>query len=252
MDPLSITAATSSLVFSVVKNGRVIATLFEKFQEAQRCLFMIQTECTVLAAALSQLEVLFSRPPDSRPMQYPDHALEALDLSLVGCTLTFSVLSQEIDALAAGVDDSNAKMTKGKRVKYLWKEEPMNELLQQLRGQSSALTLLLKAFDSTSIDQILRIVQSGQQTFNQVKKGAASIRSAHPQEKYAESILDMAFDDTKTIYSITAPDAFETTLSVSSTTVEASLSQTSTQPLTNEMRLPYGWKAQYNSEYKAW
>jgi hypothetical protein len=30
----------------------------------------------------------------------------------------------------------------------------MHEMLQQLQGQSSALTLLLKAIDSSSIDQI--------------------------------------------------------------------------------------------------
>lgn len=113
-----------------------------------------------------------------------------------------SILSKEVDSLVENFDDNVAQTTKGKRVRYLWKEEGMNELLQQLRGQSSALSLLLKALDSSSIEQILNIVQSGQPTFQKVRDGAESIRVAHPQERYAESILDLKLDDTQTLYSL--------------------------------------------------
>ncbi|OQV00740.1 hypothetical protein CLAIMM_06199 [Cladophialophora immunda] len=208
MDPLSIAAATSSLVFCVVRSGKALAGIYEKYQDAQRCVFMMQTECTVLAAALSQLQMHFSTVSKSAMARYPEFVIESIDLSLVGCTLTLSVLSKEIEKLAAadGIDiDKNkpaARLGRGKKIKYLWKEESMNELLQQLRGQSSALNLLLRALDSSSIDQILSILRSGQDTFHQVQRGAASIRQAHPQEHYAESILDMKFDDTQTIYSL--------------------------------------------------
>lgn len=168
MDPLSITAACSSLAFAIVRNGRVLATVFEKYQTAQHSIFMIQTECTVLAAALSQLESSVTGSKASRLRGCPPSALEALDLSLTGCMLTLSVLEKEINRLTDGADDAALKMGKAERAKYVWKEESMNELLQQLRGQSSALTLLLKALDSTSIEQILSIVESGQPTFYKV------------------------------------------------------------------------------------
>lgn len=131
--------------------------------------------------------------------------MRAVDLSLVGCTLTLSVLSKEIENLTDTHGDSTTKMKKGKKLKYLWNEESMNELLQQLRGQSLALNLLLKALDSSSIEQILNIVQEAQPTLRQVRDGADSVRRCHPDELYAESITDMNFDDTQTIYSIELP-----------------------------------------------
>jgi hypothetical protein len=207
MDPISIATAASGLVFSVVQSGRALATIYGKYQDSQKCLFLIQTECTVLAAALSQLQMVFQRVSKQAMSRYPDNVIEALDLSLVGCTLTMSVLNKEVDSLVENIDDDAAKMTKGKRIKYLWKEETMNDLLQQLRGQSSALSLLLKAIDSSSIDQILTIVQSGQPTFQKVRDGAESIRLAHPRENYAESIMDLTFDDTQTLYSLDIPDS---------------------------------------------
>ena len=123
--------------------------------------------------------------------------------------MTLSVLSKEISSLVESNDDDAAKMTKGQKIKYLWKEDTMNFLLQQLRGQSLALSFLLKALDSSSIDQILTIVQSGQPTFQKVRDGAESIRKARPKERYAESIMDMSFDDTQTLYSLNMSDAVD-------------------------------------------
>jgi hypothetical protein len=133
----------------------------------------------------------------------------------------------------------------------------MNELLQRLRGQSSALTLLLKAFDSSSIAQILEIVQSGQQTFQTVRKGTASIRSSHPPENYAESILDLSFDDTKTIYSVEHPEVVEppeTNDPISA--ISSSLSSTTISPsskayISND-GIPEGWVARYYAEFGSW
>lgn len=254
MDPLSIAAAASALVFSVVRNGRALATVFEKYQDSQRCIFLMQTECTVLAAALSQLQVVFSKVSESTTSQYPEFVMEALDLSLVGCTLTLSVLSKEIDNLVESINDSDAKMSKGKKAKYLWKGESMDALLQQLRGQSSALTLLLKALDSTSIEQILAIVQSGQPTFQKVRSGAESIRKTHPQEHYAESILNMTFDDTKTIYSLKSPSstAYDEPIDSISTQLKATTLAAKPTPLPTGDVLPDGWKTGYSAEYDQW
>jgi hypothetical protein len=254
MDPLSIAAAASALVFSVVRNGRALATVFEKYQDSQRCIFQMQTECTVLAAALSQLQVVFSKVSEFTTNRYPEFVMEALDLSLVGCTLTLSVLSKEIDNLVESINDSDAKMSKGKKVKYLWKGESMDALLQQLRGQSSALTLLLKALDSTSIEQILAIVQSGQPTFQRVRSEAESIRRTHPQEHYAESILNMTFDDTKTIYSLGSPSstAYDEPIDSISTQLKATTLAAKPTSLPTGDVLPDGWKTGYSAEYDQW
>ena len=135
----------------------------------------------------------------------------------------------------------------------------MGELLQQLRGQSSALTLLLKALDMSSIEQILNTVQSGRQTFQEVRKGSESIRRTHPEEDYAESILNMGFDDTATIYSVDTPQpkTYEqpiddiTTHLESTILVAESVTPKSSSTL-SEQDLPQGWKIAYSAQYDQW
>src|SRR5271156_381289 len=212
MDPLSITAATSSLVFQIVKNGKALADVYEKYKDAQRCIFMMQTECTVLAAALSRVEIVFHARSKSTVQYYPASLLQALDLSLVGCTLTFSILSRDIDNLTKGSYGEDVAVKKMKRARYVWSEASMNDLLLQLRAQSSAIALLLEALNASSIDRILAILESGQPTFRKVAEDAASIRSANPEERYAESICDLplsndADDDSRSIYTLLGRDS---------------------------------------------
>src|SRR5205823_2672057 len=59
MDPTSIAAATASLVFAVVKTGKTLATIFSEHETAPRCVLLFQTEFIVLAAALSQMQLVF-------------------------------------------------------------------------------------------------------------------------------------------------------------------------------------------------
>ena len=132
----------------------------------------------------------------------------------------------------------------------------MTELLQQLRGQTSALTLLLKALDSSSIDQILQIVQAGQPTFQRVRIGAASIRHAHPEEKYAESVLDLdLFDsaDSSTLYSTDTSgtdDKIQQIRRDSSTAV--SEHDHTDRGILEDVALPLGWERAYSQEHKQW
>jgi hypothetical protein len=104
MDPLSVSAAVASLVFTLVKPGRQLQTIFESFQEAQHSLFIIRTECTVLAAALSQIQIIFSRDRHERGRDVPKAVLDALELSLIGCTMTLSVLTEDVGRIVRDID----------------------------------------------------------------------------------------------------------------------------------------------------
>ena len=44
---------------------------------------------------------------------------------------------------AAGSDDLIVNINWKKRLRYVWQENPMKELLQSLRGQQTAVTLLI-------------------------------------------------------------------------------------------------------------
>lgn len=166
MDPLTITATVSTLIIAIVKTGKSLSLLFDYYTSAHRCLFLIQTECTVLAAALAQIQSHFGLSDHDgaigsataggnsgagKARELPPSLVGALDLSLLGCTMTIEVLTSEVNPMVGeGQLQSTLNPAKGKKkakAKYVWREESMNGLLQQLRGQSMALGLLLKAVD---------------------------------------------------------------------------------------------------------
>ena len=147
MDPISIAATVTSLVFTIVKNGRMLAVAYSSYKDAQNTLFMIQTECSVLAAALSLIQVRFGGTEGSAALcKLPKLVIDTLDLSLTATSMTMSVLRDETDELVRGAELSVTLKSK-ERAKFVWKEETMSGLLQQLRGQGIALGLLLKAID---------------------------------------------------------------------------------------------------------
>ena len=256
MDVFSAVAACASLATNLVRSGRALATLYEKCRDAPHSIVMMQTECTVLAAALAQLESAMSGSRASQWSSCPSSVVEAMDLSLTGCALTLSILEKEISKLTNVIGASTSAMGKSDRVKYVWKEESMTELLQQLRGQTSALTLLLKALDSSSIDQILQIVQAGQPTFQRVQIGAASIRHAHPEEKYVESVLDLdLFDsaDSSTLYSTDTSGTDDKIQQNRRDSLTAVSEHSHTDPgPTENIALPLGWERAYSQEHTQW
>lgn len=146
MDPLSVSTAVASIVFTLVKTGKQLQTIFECFREAQHSLFMMQTECTVLAAALSQIQITFSGDGRGKGREVPKTVLAALELSLIGCTMTLSVLTEDVGRIVRDIDLAKT-LGRKQKAEYVWKQDKMASLMQQLRGQSMALSLLLKAMD---------------------------------------------------------------------------------------------------------
>jgi hypothetical protein len=101
----------------------------------------IYSESTVIAASLGHVQSLLLTNPDvlrSNLQSRPELA-NILDTALTGCLLVFSVLDDEVQKL--GAQEGSFR----RRVQYVWKEETMNDLLGQIRGKQTALTLLTQA-----------------------------------------------------------------------------------------------------------
>lgn len=136
MDPLSITAAVASIVFTLVKTGKQLHTIFDCFQEAQHSLFMIQTECTVIAAALSQVQIIFSGDARRKKREVPETILDALELSLIGYTMTLSVLTEDVGRIVRDIKISKTLKRKQK-TKYVWKQDKMTKFVGAAEGPES-------------------------------------------------------------------------------------------------------------------
>jgi hypothetical protein len=106
---------------------------------------MLQTEYTALATALPQVQALFAGGSSKRTREVPVAMLIALELSLTGCTTTLFVLTEEVGKVARHIEIAQT-LERKQKVKDIWKQDAVSSLVQQLRGQSVALSLL-KAMD---------------------------------------------------------------------------------------------------------
>lgn len=77
-------------------------------------------------------------------MDFRNDLRDVFDMAITGCTVVLSCLDEEITKLLTGSGSSGPFGWRAKD-KYLWKEETMMGLLQRLRGQQGAISLLFQS-----------------------------------------------------------------------------------------------------------
>lgn len=147
MDPLTITASVLSITTTCIHIAKDLSDLREKFKDAQMMISAICSESTVISASLAHIQTIVLSNPDAltTQLQFRPELEGAFDTALTGCMMVFSVLQDEVQSLTSSSKSASKDIGWSIKAKYLWKEENMKDLLQQLRGQQTALTLLIQA-----------------------------------------------------------------------------------------------------------
>jgi hypothetical protein len=151
MDPLSIATGVASLVLSTTKVVKQCNDFRSKYKIASITLPAIATECHTICIALSQIEALFDRDPNgtSARLNSKAHLRLVFENALTGCAIVVSIIDDEVEKLMKSAqDDVSGQPSRMARVKYVWNEDTMKELLQQARGQQTAIQTLLAALQS--------------------------------------------------------------------------------------------------------
>lgn len=138
MDPLSITVSVSSLIVFCAKVIKASHDLCSQFKSAAFTLSAITSECSVINASLSNLQSLILEDPERL-----QDASSTFEIALLGCALTMSVLDEEIGGV---LKETNGGTLTPKRFKYVLEQDHLKELLQQIRGQQIAISLLLQTY----------------------------------------------------------------------------------------------------------
>jgi hypothetical protein len=144
MDPLSISSAIGGLVTVC---GRTITTcraIVSSIQDAPRILSSIQAECSTTREALSHIFILINKSDTTALTHLPSNVLlsQSFDVALTGCTVTFSVLDNELGKVLKQ-SGSEGKLGFHQRAKFMWNEEVLKSAIEELRGQRDALNLLV-------------------------------------------------------------------------------------------------------------
>jgi hypothetical protein len=137
------------LITTCTKIVKILRDVGKKFKRAPLMMTSIATECSLIHVALDQLRTFdwtsLAAQGDGR-LELMTRSSETI---ILGCTLTLSVIEEYATELQEYVEGSKLSPTEQMgimaRVRVLWKEDEMRELLLQLRGYQTGLTNLLRA-----------------------------------------------------------------------------------------------------------
>ena len=153
MDPLSITTSVLSRVGTGIKAVQVFQSLATKYSLADLTVISIRTECSSIRLALSQIKVIIAREPSLRDVSCTEESAdenremwEEYRAVLDACSLTFDVLSEHLNKLGLDKVDEFNEITAKSRIKAVMNSDEMACLIQNIRGQAQALSLLLQVF----------------------------------------------------------------------------------------------------------
>lgn len=136
-----------NLCFKVTQHINEVTT---KYKLANATLSAISSECLVISTAVERIQSMVAHQTTlvSSRLQPGESLTMAFDIAFHGCETTLSIIADDLEKIGAGSGKAGSSMLKTPkaRLKFIWSEGGLKELLQQLRAQHSALNLLLGTF----------------------------------------------------------------------------------------------------------
>lgn len=104
----------------------------------------ICSESTVISASLTQIQSLLLQRHDFAEIWKSHTELPmVLDQAVTGVIVIFNLLDAEIQRITAGTSDPS-RIRWRPRLRMLWNESQLNDLLSSIRGQQTSMTLLIQ------------------------------------------------------------------------------------------------------------
>ncbi|KAF2868470.1 hypothetical protein BDV95DRAFT_129563 [Massariosphaeria phaeospora] len=181
-------AAAFGIVASIpqiVQSAKDLYDLREVYKNASVLITAIYAESMVIAASLSQVQRLLQQDA----LQNNPQLLETFDRALTGIRIVYGCLEEEVRALPQNAP--NGEMRSRDRVKFaVWKDGIFRDLLQQIRGQQSALSFLIQGLQMESLADIKQLVQDNSAKLDQVAKRSNTLRKTHPSIRVPHSVFE--------------------------------------------------------------
>ncbi|KAF2202759.1 hypothetical protein GQ43DRAFT_462125 [Delitschia confertaspora ATCC 74209] len=202
MDPLAAASAVIAISGRCVRTARALYDLRTKYKDASITISAIYSESTVISTSLGHIHMLISKNSESLRTTLRDRPELSVtfDQALTGCVLVYSVLDDEVTKLYSGIGKEGVASVRT-RMKFLWKEEGMKDILMQIRGQQTALGLLIQALQMSSLAEISKLLRNNTTVLQAVAQKSSKFRQANPRVKAPSSVFELAIDDFTSLYS---------------------------------------------------
>ncbi|KAF4332439.1 GTPase-activating of the rho rac family (LRG1) [Fusarium beomiforme] len=140
---------------------------------------MICSESTIISIGLSELQMKILRRDDlAQAWASRTEIWTAFETALTGCMVVFSCLEAETRSLRSKNPGVWAKL------KFIWNQDRLKELLVALRGQQSSITFLLKLLE---LDTLTNIQKGLQQNESNIKLAALEAQSLQSRSRSVKS-----------------------------------------------------------------
>ncbi|KAI1200447.1 Dbl homology domain-containing protein [Nemania serpens] len=193
MDPLSITTTVIGLTATCLQTAKALNDIKDKYQNAQLTISAIVTEATIISASLSRIQTLILGHVDdvNEKLKRPD--LETtLDIALTGCFVVFNVLETEVRKLTEVPGAQEQGLGAMAKIRFMWSESTMQDLLRQIRGLQTALILLLQLLETESIAELKTTMDNNTAVLSRLVERTKQLRISRGSQA-PESIFDMSF-----------------------------------------------------------
>ncbi|KAF2114853.1 hypothetical protein BDV96DRAFT_646722 [Lophiotrema nucula] len=182
MDPISIVAGVAGVIFTCLKITKALNSIRPDYLEASATIAAICSESSLVSASLSQIQALLLQKTGtiSEYLENRPDLAATLDTALTGCTVVFACLEEEVARLRPETCRDEDERSLAQRVKTFWKAGAMKELLESVRGQQGAITLLIQILQMESLSEIQRTVEDNTALLQSVVQRTHSLRSLNP------------------------------------------------------------------------
>ena len=179
MDPFSITTAILPVTKACFTTAKSLYDIRNEYKDAPTTITSMCSETTVISASLSQLQHIVLRKNDLEAtlLVRPELA-SALDCSIIGCTVVFSCLKEEMAQVKKGMRDGQP--TTKSKAKLVCNKDKLRELLEDLRGQQTALSTLIALLQVETIAEIKSLLKQHQKTFEKTARRTLTLRKSNP------------------------------------------------------------------------
>lgn len=145
MDPITISTSALTTTGICLGAAKRLYGLVDKYRHASRTIAAIYSESMVIGASLRQLQHILAQNEEVCLQQFQNRSdlSDVFEAALLGCSLVYSCLDDEVQRLMVPTNDAN-ETNRLARARFLWREETMRELLQSIRAQNAAISLLLQ------------------------------------------------------------------------------------------------------------
>jgi hypothetical protein len=145
MEPFSLAVSVTSAARLCLAAGQGLYSLRDRYRHASITITSIFNESKLMSAFLGRIQSLLQQNGDTIIEEFNEQPQlkDIFEEALANCTIVYSRLDAEVQRLRQDTNHAG-ELSRWGRMRHLWKEETMKDLLQSVRFQTMTISSLLQ------------------------------------------------------------------------------------------------------------